>query len=139
MIRRPPRPTRPDTLFPYTTLFRPLAEAAERQVAGLDRLRPRDVVASLRAWVAIDLDLRLEAAAASELRDNFRDDEDVIVPAIAWQRTARRALTVQRLAGIPIEAPGPLIAVPTSALSGQSVLGRLNVVGSRHIKKKISS
>src|SRR3546814_3042166 len=29
MIRRPPRSTRTDTLFPYTTLFRSEAEAAE--------------------------------------------------------------------------------------------------------------
>src|SRR3546814_20201836 len=28
MIRRPPRSTRPDTLFPYTTLFRSLAALA---------------------------------------------------------------------------------------------------------------
>ncbi|WP_300300134.1 2-polyprenylphenol 6-hydroxylase [Ferrovibrio sp.] len=84
-------------------LFAWLAEAAERHVAGLDRLRPRDVVASLRDWVAIELDLRLEAAAAGELRDNFRDDADVLVPAIDWQRTARRVMTVQRIAGIPIE------------------------------------
>src|SRR3546814_20238500 len=28
MIRRPPRSTRTDTLFPYTTLFRSLADAA---------------------------------------------------------------------------------------------------------------
>src|SRR3546814_9632779 len=28
MIRRPPRSTRTDTLFPYTTLFRSLAEVA---------------------------------------------------------------------------------------------------------------
>src|SRR3546814_18936669 len=28
MIRRPPRSTRTDTLFPYTTLFRSLAEMA---------------------------------------------------------------------------------------------------------------
>src|SRR3546814_10073347 len=29
MIRRPPRSTRTDTLFPYTTLFRSLDEAGE--------------------------------------------------------------------------------------------------------------
>src|SRR3546814_1758668 len=33
MIRRPPRSTRTDTLFPYTTLFRSLAESADRRVA----------------------------------------------------------------------------------------------------------
>src|SRR3546814_12944733 len=30
MIRRPPRSTRTDTLFPYTTLFRSLAQVARR-------------------------------------------------------------------------------------------------------------
>src|SRR3546814_20665205 len=34
MIRRPPRSTRTDTLFPYTTLFRSLAELAE-EIGGL--------------------------------------------------------------------------------------------------------
>src|SRR3546814_6051766 len=31
MIRRPPRSTRTDTLFPYTTLFRSLGEQCEDQ------------------------------------------------------------------------------------------------------------
>src|SRR3546814_7831614 len=31
MIRRPPRSTRTDTLFPYTTLFRSTSEAAKRR------------------------------------------------------------------------------------------------------------
>src|SRR3546814_7073690 len=31
MIRRPPRSTRTDTLFPYTTLFRSAAEVADRK------------------------------------------------------------------------------------------------------------
>lgn len=84
-------------------LFAWLAEAAERHVVDMERLRPRDVVASLRDWVAIELDLRLEAAAAGELRDNFRDDPDVLVPAIDWQRTARRVMTVERIEGLPVE------------------------------------
>src|SRR3546814_9644153 len=38
MIRRPPRSTRTDTLFPYTTLFRsPIQETGKRPTAGLDR------------------------------------------------------------------------------------------------------
>src|SRR3546814_9091051 len=36
MIRRPPRSTRTDTLFPYTTLFRSVRPAA---VLGLPRVR----------------------------------------------------------------------------------------------------
>src|SRR3546814_4858181 len=47
MIRRPPRSTRTDTLFPYTTLFRSLPELALRVVgpadaeAGRIHARPR--------------------------------------------------------------------------------------------------
>src|SRR3546814_7803250 len=51
MIRRPPRSTRTDTLFPYTTLFRSAAYAvagAGRQ-AGLGRGRARLVGARGRA------------------------------------------------------------------------------------------
>src|SRR3546814_4936309 len=44
MIRRPPRSTRPDTLFPYTTLFRSdpdrrLREHVQRLRAGIHRER----------------------------------------------------------------------------------------------------
>src|SRR3546814_11804699 len=34
MVRRPPRSTRTDTLFPYTTLFRSVAAAALSHVPG---------------------------------------------------------------------------------------------------------
>src|SRR3546814_14507337 len=50
MIRRPPRSTRTDTLFPYTTLFRSLAgarQAAEQAAREEDFLR--HVTAELEA------------------------------------------------------------------------------------------
>src|SRR3546814_20145484 len=36
MIRRPPRSTRTDTLFPYTTLFRSNRQVAGRELAEAD-------------------------------------------------------------------------------------------------------
>src|SRR3546814_20227482 len=36
MIRRPPRSTRTDTLFPYTTLFRAAREISERHGVAVD-------------------------------------------------------------------------------------------------------
>src|SRR3546814_5280375 len=41
MIRRPPRPTRTDTLFPYTTLFR--ADTGGRCLGGLHRAAGRNL------------------------------------------------------------------------------------------------
>src|SRR3546814_8124949 len=40
MIRRPPRSTLTDTLFPYTTLFRSLGESLAAAVAQADLLAP---------------------------------------------------------------------------------------------------
>src|SRR3546814_9750227 len=37
MIRRPPRSTRTDTLFPYTTLFRSVVEPHRPVAADMDR------------------------------------------------------------------------------------------------------
>src|SRR3546814_706723 len=43
MRRRPPRSTRTDTLFPYTTLFRSFpSKAYPRRVAGRDPIRSED-------------------------------------------------------------------------------------------------
>src|SRR3546814_20600392 len=50
MIRRPPRSTRTDTLFPYTTLFRSQRRAARQQFACA-RAWPSRVRAGARACV----------------------------------------------------------------------------------------
>src|SRR3546814_4674790 len=42
MIRRPPRSTRTDTLFPYTTLFRSLRRW-RRQIGSADRRRLAEI------------------------------------------------------------------------------------------------
>src|SRR3546814_2409118 len=45
MIRRPPRSTRTDTLFPYTTLFRSdVALSVKRRSAGQDRQHSVDIL-----------------------------------------------------------------------------------------------
>src|SRR3546814_13896491 len=49
MIRRPPRSTRTDTLFPYTTLFRSIAAATQ---APLINLAGETRLAELPAWLA---------------------------------------------------------------------------------------
>src|SRR3546814_6920714 len=41
MIRRPPRSTRTDTLFPYTTLFRSPSPSPDRRSPAAPALRPR--------------------------------------------------------------------------------------------------
>ena len=51
------------------------------------------MVETLATSVALELDLRMEAAAASELRDNTKGDDDFRVPHVDWDRTGERVLT----------------------------------------------
>ncbi len=90
-----------------------MAWLADRAVAlnpGLKRLRPVEVVRELADCVRYELDLRLEAAAASELRENFKDDPDFRVPAVDWDRTGHRVLTTEWVTGISVDEKAALIA-----------------------------
>src|SRR5690606_237295 len=75
------------------------ARTAERWSAEARRLRLVETVATMRSAVAHEMDLRLEAAALSEMADNTRGDPDFRVPAVDWDRTARDVLTLEWIEG----------------------------------------
>jgi ubiquinone biosynthesis protein len=66
------------------------------------RLRPIAVVDTLANSVAIEMDLRMEAAALSEMAQNTKTDEGFRVPVVDWSRSARRALTLEWIDGISV-------------------------------------
>src|SRR3546814_16575942 len=72
MIRRPPRSTRTDTLFPYTTLFRSIDQAAEMVVEGLDHRGGASCDLLGRAADQIDEDQRLGGLFLGETFKNGR-------------------------------------------------------------------
>jgi ubiquinone biosynthesis protein len=66
------------------------------------RLRPREVIANLKRWTLRELDLRREAANASELRDAMEAAQGYQIPAIDWDRTSGRVMTLEWVDGIKI-------------------------------------
>jgi len=78
------------------------AHLAEFFSAEARRLRLKEIVALLERAIALELDLRMEAAAADELAEHWLDDPDFRVPKVDWRRTARRVLTLERVAGLPL-------------------------------------
>ena len=58
------------------------------------RLRPRMVIANLKRWTLRELDLRREAASASELTEAMHGYEGYRVPGIDWDRTNGRVMTI---------------------------------------------
>ncbi|MCB8838413.1 2-polyprenylphenol 6-hydroxylase [Aurantimonas sp. VKM B-3413] len=77
-----------------------IARFFERFVRSSRRLRPVAIVETLAQSTKIEMDLRLEAAAASEMADNTVDDPDFRVPKIDWERTGRDVLTMEWIEGI---------------------------------------
>lgn len=84
-------------------MLRWLANWAWRLSKKGRRLRPIEVVESFAETVRAEMDLRMEAAAANELGDNFRDAEDFDTPEIDWARTGRRVLTLERVSGARVD------------------------------------
>jgi len=79
-----------------------VARNAEQISAEAQRLRLIEVVETLRRSVAIEMDLRLEAAALSEMAENTKDDPDFRVPAVDWDLTARNLLTLEWIEATPL-------------------------------------
>ncbi len=102
-------------------LFLWLARVLERTRPAFRRLRPLEVVRTFEASVNIEMDLRLEAAAASELRENTENDPGFRVPKIDWIRTGRRAMTLERIDGVRID---DLNALEQADFSSRDILQR---------------
>src|SRR3546814_2836864 len=73
MIQRPPRSTRTDTRFPYTTLFRSLPAQSDRPLAGIPPMTDTKKDAGLEpstrpimSWALSDSDYRLMVDAISD-------------------------------------------------------------------------
>ena len=92
------------------------------------RLRPRLTIANFKRWTNRELDLRREAASASELAEYMRGFEGYCVPSIDWDRTNGRVMTIEWIDGIKI---GDIAALKAAghdlpALARRLVLAFLN-------------
>ncbi|HSK38783.1 MAG TPA: 2-polyprenylphenol 6-hydroxylase [Arenibaculum sp.] len=84
-------------------LIRWLADLALWFQPRLKRLKPHEIVAIFSDTVRLEMDLRMEAAAAAELAANFDGDPTFNVPHIDWDRTSQRVLTLQRVDGVKVD------------------------------------
>jgi len=78
------------------------ARLAETFARNSRRLRPTDVVRTLDHSARLELDLRLEAAAISEMAGNIRGDDGFVIPQVHWDQVAENVLTTSWMEGIPI-------------------------------------
>jgi ubiquinone biosynthesis protein len=115
------RPGIEDAFARDLDLFLWIAEMVERALPQWRRLKPVASLSVLAETIRLEMDLRYEAAAAAELAQNFQGDASFAVPAVDWQRTSRRVLTTERIAGMPIDERDAIVA---AGLDPQAVLAR---------------
>jgi len=78
------------------------ARLIERMSRRTRRLRPVAVVDTLARSIALEMDLRLEAAALSEMAENTAGDPGFRVPVVDWRRTTKSVLTLEWVDGIKL-------------------------------------
>jgi len=79
-----------------------VAHKAEAYSAEARRLRLVEVINTMQRSVAMEMDLRLEAAALSEMAENTIGDPDFRVPTVDWDRTTHNVLTMEWIDGIAL-------------------------------------
>jgi len=84
------------------------ARLIERWVPPARRLEPRGFADTVIRATVLELDLRLEAAGADELREVMAKDGFMAVPRVVWDGVGKRVLTMEWARGWPLSDPGAL-------------------------------
>ncbi|HIF50082.1 MAG TPA: ubiquinone biosynthesis regulatory protein kinase UbiB [Thiotrichaceae bacterium] len=84
------------------SLLQFLAEKAEKYYPKGKALRFTGVVEEFEKTLMNELDFQREAANASQLRRNFKDEDRYYVPEINWKLTRRNVLAMERVSGISV-------------------------------------
>ncbi len=104
------RPKIEQTFHSEMASFAWAAKRAEAWMPSIRRMRPSQMVGTLRHSVDLELDLRMEAAAASEFADRTRNEDFVRVPEIDWDRTSQRVMTSEWIDGVPLHDRDAVLA-----------------------------
>ena len=72
------------------------------------RLEPQALAATVSRALLLELDLRMEAAGASELADIMAEDGYMRAPAVVWAGVGRRVLTLDWAEGMALSDPASL-------------------------------
>ncbi|MDO1580775.1 2-polyprenylphenol 6-hydroxylase [Rhizobium oryzicola] len=77
-----------------------ISRMQERFLPSTRRLRPVEVTRTLEQTTKLEMDLRLEAAALSEIGENTKNDPGFRVPQVDWERTGRDVITMEWIDGV---------------------------------------
>lgn len=89
------------------------------------RLKPREIVAEFARHTHAELDLMLEAANCSQLKRNFSNSKQLLVPEVYWDWCRKQVMVMERMQGTPISQVDHLrsigIDIPRLASNGVEI------------------
>ncbi|MDB5696238.1 MAG: 2-octaprenylphenol hydroxylase [Sphingomonas bacterium] len=86
--------------------------AAQLEAMSMEarRLRPRLTIETFKRWTTRELNFQREAASASELAEAMTAEPDFVIPAVDWQRSSTKVLTVEWVDGVKLTDRAALAA-----------------------------
>ncbi len=79
-----------------------LAKLVHQRFADARRMRLPEVVEDYRKTIFDELDLRREAANATQLKRNFENSPDLFIPKIYWDYCHTKVMVMERIYGVPV-------------------------------------
>ncbi len=79
-----------------------LAGLIEKLMAEGKRLHPVEVVKDYQHTIVNELNLQLEAANTSRLRENWQDSDKLYVPKVYWDYSSRNVMVMERIHGVTV-------------------------------------
>lgn len=89
------------------------------------RLKLHEVIKVFRESMNCELNLMMEAAAASRFADNFAGDDNIYVPKVYWNFTSEEIITLEWIEGISIYDKNALIK---NGLSPKDIAAKIAVI-----------
>lgn len=96
------RPNIERTIEGDLRLMEMMAYLLARYLPDGRRLKPVQVVEEFRHTIYGELDLKIEASNATQLRRNFKDSELVYIPEVYWAYCRSKVMVSERIYGIPV-------------------------------------
>ena len=102
------RPGVEQLIYQELRAIRRAARTVERASVESRRLEPVKFTETVATSMEKELDFRLEAGGADQMRSISEKEDWFHVPAVDWDRTAQRVLTIDWVEGIPLTRPDAL-------------------------------
>ena len=97
------RPGIEETVETDIALLGYLARLVEKYMPESRIYSPSGVVEEFSAGMHMEMDFTLEASYMGKFRENFAGDPRVAVPAVFWEATSKKVLTMGRVSGIKVD------------------------------------